>query len=45
MEWDTCAGHLLVEEAGAMFSYISENVSHYNKLSLLNPPFCVNIPL
>ncbi len=45
MEWDTSAGHLLVEEAGATFSYISENVTHYNKPSLLNPPFCVNTPL
>jgi 3'(2'), 5'-bisphosphate nucleotidase len=45
MEWDTSAGHLLVEEAGAKFSYISESVIHYNKPSLLNPPFCVSIPL
>ena len=45
MEWDTSAGHLLVEEAGATFSYISENITHYNKPSLLNPAFCVNIPL
>ncbi len=45
MEWDTSAGHLLVEEAGARFAYISENDIHYNKPSLLNPPFWVSIPL
>jgi 3'(2'), 5'-bisphosphate nucleotidase len=45
MEWDTSAGHLLVEEAGAAFSYISEDGQHYNKPSLYNPPFCVSIPL
>jgi len=43
MEWDTSAGHLLVEEAGASFAYITENVVHYNKPELLNPPFCVRI--
>ena len=45
MEWDTSAGHLLVEEAGASFAYISEDSVHYNKPSLLNPPFCVRIQL
>lgn len=45
MEWDTSAGHLLVEEAGARFSYLSEGTVHYNKPNLLNPPFWVCIPL
>jgi 3'(2'), 5'-bisphosphate nucleotidase len=45
MEWDTSAGHLLVEEAGATFSYVTENTIHYNKPSLLNPPFWVSIPV
>jgi 3'(2'), 5'-bisphosphate nucleotidase len=45
MEWDTSAGHLLVEEAGARFSYISDNEIHYNKPNLLNPPFWVSIPI
>jgi len=45
MEWDTSAGHLIVEEAGATFSYMSDNEIHYNKPSLLNPSFCVRIPL
>ena len=45
MEWDTSAGHLLVEEAGAIFSYMSEDSAHYNKPILLNPPFWVTISL
>jgi len=45
MEWDTSAGHLLVEEAGATFSYLCEHDVHYNKPNLLNPPFWVRIPL
>jgi 3'(2'), 5'-bisphosphate nucleotidase len=45
MEWDTSAGHLLVEEAGASFAYITENIFHYNKPELLNPPFSVRIQL
>jgi 3'(2'), 5'-bisphosphate nucleotidase len=43
MEWDTSAGHLIVEEAGASFAYITNNGVHYNKPNLLNPPFCVRI--
>jgi 3'(2'), 5'-bisphosphate nucleotidase len=43
MEWDTAAGHILVEEAGATFEYLSENRVHYNKLDLRNPSFLVRI--
>jgi 3'(2'), 5'-bisphosphate nucleotidase len=43
MEWDTAAGHVLVQEAGASFTYVSSESSHYNKPSLYNPPFLVHI--
>ncbi len=43
MEWDTAAGHVLVEEAGAVFKYLSETKTHYNKESLLNPSFLAHI--
>jgi len=43
MEWDTAAGHILVEEAGATFEYLSENRVHYNKVDLRNPSFLVRI--
>lgn len=43
MEWDTAAGHILVEEAGARFQYISSAKVHYNKESLYNTPFMVQI--
>jgi 3'(2'), 5'-bisphosphate nucleotidase len=43
MEWDTAAGHILVEEAGAYFEYLSENKIHYNKPDLVNPSFLVRI--
>ncbi len=44
MEWDTAAGHLLVDEAGASFRYFSDSSDHYNKENLVNPPFLVKIP-
>lgn len=43
MEWDTAAGHILVEEAGARFQYVSAAEVHYNKESLYNTPFLVQI--
>jgi 3'(2'), 5'-bisphosphate nucleotidase len=43
MEWDTAAGHLLVEEAGALFHYLTDASNHYNKELLVNPPFLVKI--
>lgn len=44
MEWDTAAGHVLVEEAGALFEYVQHEKSlHYNKPNLLNPAFFVRI--
>ena len=43
MEWDTAAGHVLVQEAGASFTYVSSESAHYNKPSLYNPPFLVHI--
>lgn len=43
MEWDTAAGHVLVQEAGARFTYLSSDTTHYNKPSLYNPPFLVHI--
>ena len=43
MEWDTAAGHILVEEAGAIFKYLNESERNYNKESLVNPPFLVHI--
>jgi 3'(2'), 5'-bisphosphate nucleotidase len=43
MEWDTAAGHILVEEAGARLEYLSENLQHYNKQHLVNPSFIVKI--
>ncbi len=43
MEWDTAAGHLLVDEAGATFRYFSDSLDHYNKENLVNPPFLVKI--
>lgn len=45
MEWDTAAGHLLVEEAGAQFHYLTDSLSYYNKESLLNSSFVVHLPL
>jgi 3'(2'), 5'-bisphosphate nucleotidase len=43
MEWDTAAGHILVEEAGATFQYIGDSKNNYNKESLVNPSFLVRI--
>ena len=43
MEWDTAAGHILVEEAGAFFEFIGDKKKSYNKESLLNPSFLVRI--
>jgi 3'-phosphoadenosine 5'-phosphosulfate (PAPS) 3'-phosphatase len=43
MEWDTAAGHILVQEAGAMFEFIGGSERNYNKESLLNPSFLVRI--
>jgi 3'(2'), 5'-bisphosphate nucleotidase len=43
MEWDTAAGHILVEEAGAAFKYLDESVPSYNKESLTNSSFLVHI--
>ena len=43
MEWDTAAGHILVQEAGACFTYLSSDSAHYNKPSLYNPSFLVHI--
>ncbi|MFN5619914.1 MAG: 3'(2'),5'-bisphosphate nucleotidase CysQ [Flavobacteriales bacterium] len=43
MEWDTAAGHILVEEAGAYFEFIGDMKRNYNKESLLNPSFLVRI--
>jgi 3'(2'), 5'-bisphosphate nucleotidase len=43
MEWDTAAGHVLVQEAGAIFRYMSSESHHYNKPSLYNPSFLVHI--
>lgn len=42
MEWDTAAGHLIVEEAGKQLSLIgSDQKLLYNKTSLVNPGFIV----
>lgn len=43
MEWDTAAGQVLVEEAGAVFKYLDRMESNYNKESLINPSFLVHI--
>ena len=43
MEWDTAAGHILVEEAGAKFRYMTDAAKNYNKESLVNPSFLVHI--
>jgi 3'(2'), 5'-bisphosphate nucleotidase len=43
MEWDTAAGHILVEEAGAIFQFAGESRQNYNKESLVNPSFLVHI--
>ncbi|OGO97735.1 MAG: 3'(2'),5'-bisphosphate nucleotidase [Coxiella sp. RIFCSPHIGHO2_12_FULL_44_14] len=40
MEWDTAAGHILVEEAG-FFIQTKAGALTYNKPSLLNAPFIV----
>lgn len=43
MEWDTAAGQILVEEAGAVFQFIDESKRGYNKESLVNSSFLVHI--
>ena len=43
MEWDTAAGHILVQEAGAMFNFSGNSERNYNKESLVNPSFLVRI--
>jgi 3'(2'), 5'-bisphosphate nucleotidase len=43
MEWDTAAGHILVEEAGALFEFKAETSRSYNKESLVNPSFLVRL--
>ncbi|MFM7726921.1 MAG: inositol monophosphatase family protein, partial [Flavobacteriales bacterium] len=43
MEWDTAAGHILVEEAGAVFKYLDSTGRNYNKKNLVNPSFLVHL--
>lgn len=43
MEWDTAAGQIIVEEAGAHFEYLCNESEHYNKYEPFNPPFLVRI--
>lgn len=45
MEWDTAAGHVLINEMGKSLSLIETNQSlHYNKIDLKNPGFIVHSP-
>lgn len=39
MEWDTAAGHLIVEEAGGRVMQYGGASLTYNRANLLNPPF------
>jgi len=41
MEWNTAAGHCIVEEAGGSMTDFTGVPLKYNKLDLLNPPFIV----
>ena len=41
MEWDTAAGHAIVEAAGGTVLTVDGSPLHYNKKSLLNPYFIV----
>jgi len=45
MEWDTAAGHLLVQEAGALFEFLNTDGRIYNKESLVNSSFLVRIQM
>ena len=43
MEWDTAAGHVIAEQAGASVVAMGTGAPLlYNKQSLLNPPFLVS---
>lgn len=45
MEWDTCASHIIVEEAGGIITHTNSNQTLlYNKKNLLNPFFIVRNP-
>lgn len=39
MEWDTCAAHILLKEAGGQISKLNEEPLTYNKRTLKNPSF------
>ena len=39
MEWDTAAGHCIVEEAGGRLTDLARKSLKYNKPLLVNPPF------
>ena len=41
MEWDTCAGHAIVEAAGGHVRTIDNQELHYGKANRLNPGFVV----
>lgn len=45
MEWDTCAGQIVAQEAGAeVLNFESKKELDYNKKNLLNPHFIVQHP-
>ncbi len=41
MEWDTAAGHAVVEAAGGTVAQVDGTPLRYNKENLLNPYFIV----
>jgi 3'(2'), 5'-bisphosphate nucleotidase len=44
MEWDTAAGHAIVEQAkGSVVNYETGEPLGYNKKNLLNPWFIVKV--
>jgi 3'(2'), 5'-bisphosphate nucleotidase len=43
MEWDTAAGHAIVEHSGGRFATLSGEPFLYNKASLVNGPFICSI--
>ena len=43
MEWDTAAGHAIVEHSGGKFATLSGEPFLYNKASLVNGPFICSI--
>jgi len=46
MEWDTAAGQAILEEAGGqVVEFFTRQPLHYNKESLVNPPFLATAAL